>query len=672
MASVATSVAHHDLLPSMTSRTPPQSSHRLPYLPGLDGMRAIAVIAVLLYHAQVGWVPGGYLGVEVFFVISGFLITSLLLAEREQTGQIALGVFWTRRARRLLPALFTVLAVVAAYVSFVDASQIDRLRREIAGAFFYISNWQLIWSEQSYFETWNPSYLQHLWSLAVEEQFYVLWPLLVVGGLFLLRKRGFPWLVAGLALGSAVLAFALFTPGMDTSRIYYGTDTRAAGLLAGALLSIVWRSGKASALPPWSLIAMGVAGLGSLIAFFALTSDYGSFLYQGGLPLVGLATLGVIAAVVGHSPTNRLLGWAPLRWIGTRSYSIYLWHWPVIIATGGAAAAVRLGLPLLLIRVGLSIALAEITFRLVEDPIRRGYWQLRLRAPARRHLVPMLTLVAVAAFSTMGLLVVGEARLEAAPIGAAVVDVEPPVTTTSVGSTTTTLSGQVPESASEEMSMVVRTQIVAKPVPRTPAEMPTSIAPTTTTIPTATATFVPSVDATPTTTTMLASSATTLLGEPVETRPVLMVGDSVMVGAEDALVGAFGNRATIDAKVSRQWDDGIGLLSSLNAGGQTWDAVVIHLGTNASINDAQFELMMAQLFDVPQVIFLTTHVPRQWEGKVNAVISWGVNRHPNATLVDWHAMVKSNPAFVGPDGVHGSGPGRAAYASAVKSAAQLG
>jgi len=145
-----------------------------------------------------------------------------------------------------------------------------------------------------------------------------------------------------------------------------------------------------------------------------------------------------------------------------------------------------------------------------------------------------------------------------------------------------------------------------------------------------------------------------------------------MVGAESALEGVFGDLASVNAKVSRQWDDGISLISDLKAQGQTWDVVIIHLGTNATINDGQFESMMAQLSDVPQVIFVTVHVPRQWEGKVNAVITWGVKRHSNAALVDWFDMVKTNPEYVGSDGVHGSVPGRVAYASAVRTTARVG
>ena len=221
---------------------------RLPYVPGLDGLRALAVIAVLLYHAGPRWAPGGFLGVEVFFVISGYLITSLLLAEWRQRGRIDLAAFWVGRARRLLPALYVLLVVTLAFAVLFLPEEVAGLRLDALAAVGYVTNWYLVLGQESYFEAvGRPSLLQHLWSLAIEEQFYLLWPLLFAAGMSLGTRRW--WrrrlLLAALAAlvgaaASALLMTVLYGTGVEPSRLYYGTDTRATGLLVGAALAYVW------------------------------------------------------------------------------------------------------------------------------------------------------------------------------------------------------------------------------------------------------------------------------------------------------------------------------------------------------------------------------------------------------------------------------------------------
>ena len=216
---------------------------RLGYQPGLDGLRAVAVVAVLLYHFGVSWLPGGFLGVEVFFVISGYLITSLLLAEWRADHGIALGSFWARRARRLLPALFAMLAVVSAAALIFAPDAVPELRRGIPAALVYMTNWYEIVRKQSYFARFGrPPLLLHLWSLAVEEQFYLIWPPLLLLGVRRTRGRRRPRVYAALggAAASALAGYLLYHPGVDPSRVYYGTDTRASGLLLGAVLAMGW------------------------------------------------------------------------------------------------------------------------------------------------------------------------------------------------------------------------------------------------------------------------------------------------------------------------------------------------------------------------------------------------------------------------------------------------
>jgi peptidoglycan/LPS O-acetylase OafA/YrhL len=218
---------------------------RLPYLPGLDGLRALAVIAVLLYHAELPWIPGGFLGVEIFFVISGYLITTLLLAEWRQRGRIDVKAFWLRRARRLLPALYLLLVVTLAYAVVFLPGEVAGLRADAIAAFGYVTNWYLVLGHESYFEAiGRPSLLKHLWSLAVEEQFYLLWPPLLALGLSVgaarWRERRVLLVTLALAVASALLMALLYRPEVDPSRIYFGSDTRAAGLLIGAALAFAW------------------------------------------------------------------------------------------------------------------------------------------------------------------------------------------------------------------------------------------------------------------------------------------------------------------------------------------------------------------------------------------------------------------------------------------------
>src|SRR5215212_4247115 len=221
---------------------------RLSYSPGLDGLRALAVIAVLFYHAELAWIPGGFLGVEVFFVISGYLISALLLAEWRQKGTINLKDFWLRRARRLLPALYVLLVVTLTYAVVFLPGEVAGLRAEVLAAVGYVTNWYLIFGQQSYFESvGRPSVLQHLWSLAVEEQFYLIWPIVLAVGLgwgTVWRRQRLVLMVALVgAASSAVMMALMYTPGVDPSRIYFGTDTRATGLLCGAALAFLWSPG---------------------------------------------------------------------------------------------------------------------------------------------------------------------------------------------------------------------------------------------------------------------------------------------------------------------------------------------------------------------------------------------------------------------------------------------
>jgi peptidoglycan/LPS O-acetylase OafA/YrhL len=396
--------------PSTVQHHPPTTRARgrgvqLTHRGGLDGLRGVAVIAVILYHGGVGWAQGGFLGVEVFFVLSGYLITSLLVGEWLQSGRIALGAFWARRARRLLPALFALVIAIGIFYAAAGPTQaVTGLWGNGLATLLYFSNWHQIADSTNYFVGGGPvSPFQHTWSLAIEEQFYAVWPLLVLGvvwaaGRTVARRASTSARLRVLlavtltgAVASAVEMALLFNGGRGLNRVYYGTDTRAAGLLIGAGLAILLAlrrhaaeaSGSAAHrdhrhVSPVQRGAMSIAStgaLGALLAEMYVSAGSSGWLYPYGFIVLDLAVVAVIAAVVlmPGSVADRVLSVAPLRATGRISYGLYLWHFPLFLWLNVAATGVG-GFRLLLLRIGVTLLVSVLSYVLIEQPIRQRRW----------------------------------------------------------------------------------------------------------------------------------------------------------------------------------------------------------------------------------------------------------------------------------------------------------
>jgi peptidoglycan/LPS O-acetylase OafA/YrhL len=389
------------------------------YIPGLDGLRAIAVLAVIAYHLKIGWAGGGLLGVGVFFTLSGYLITDILLTQAAGGGAW-LKAFWLARARRLLPALLVMLVVVTAWVTVIGPHQPADFRTSVLTAGAYVNNWWLIVHDVSYFQAFAaPGPLNHLWSLSIEEQFYIVWPFLVILGMRLIPEVSsstvarvrLARVTLALALASGILMAVLYRPGLDPSRVYYGTDTRALELLTGAALAMVWPSARISArITPGArrlIDAAGAVGLVTIALMFWRTGEFSPFLYRGGFLLLSVATVLVVAALV--HPASRLggvVGCRPLRWIGERSYGIYLWHFPIVVLTTPSGAR-GFDFARAALQVAATFAIAAASWTFIENPIRHGalprLWAAFKAGRWRREPVPRRRWATIAAAAGVSL-----------------------------------------------------------------------------------------------------------------------------------------------------------------------------------------------------------------------------------------------------------------------------
>ena len=617
------------------------------YLPGLDGLRALAIIGVLLYHAGIDWLPGGFLGVDVFFVISGFLITSLVLEEYDRSGRIDFKRFYLGRARRLLPAVVVLLIVVGIAVLFVYQDALSAFRQDALATIFYVNNWWYVLVDQSYFESMGrPPLLKHLWSLSVEEQFYLIWP---VVALLLVRSGGRP-LVRRIALLLAVastvwMAVIAIRNGYpvdaDPSRAYFGTDSHSMGLLVGAALATVWRPGRLSTHIPRGaqviVTGTGIVALAVVVAFYLFVGEFTPWLYRGGFLALAFFTTVLIAAVTHPaSVLGPALGVGVLRYLGRRSYGIYLWHWPIFMVTRPGIDVPWSEPVAFAARLALTLGIAELSYRLVEMPIRRGAlgraWKA-FRSGSKTGLRALGTLVAA-----------GLVTVLAGSVAIALV--------ANPGTGRDAVAPDVAEAMGIADGGPLEVSIDDDDTPDEPA------------------TSALAGDLDTASTNSSEPTGPTLEEIRAENGPVSVIGDSVVLGARDAIQEAMPG-AGVDAEVSRMPGAFTGRVKKLNRRDKLANTVVIHPASNGVINEEILRKILDPLQDYEKVVVVNASVPRSWEKPNNRLINKITKDYPNVVVADWNAEADGKSEYFVSDGVHLTKQGAAAFAELIRTSAQI-
>lgn len=635
---------------SAKEQAPARSKSR--YIPALDGLRTLAVVAVVLYHLNLTWAQGGLLGVTVFFVLSGYLITRLLINEVSKTGRIDLKSFWIRRIRRLFPAVVTVVVVTCALCTIFNHVMLTKMRPDILPSLLFFNNWWQIAQDVSYFNALgDPSPLTHFWSLAIEEQFYLVWPPLLLAMVSMhMSKPNTRRVVLGLAAISAIAMMLLYNPAADPSRVYYGTDTRVFSLLLGAWMAFIpdrdlaparlvhhlgldrlagsGKRGKgnvdehgkdngsaadAGQAPSGALVRfwsssasidlLGIVGLIGLAAMVAFTNGYTAFQYRGGTLLCSILTLMVIAACVQpQGLVARALAAEPLVWIGKRSYSIYLWHYPLLLLMNPVANINDTPWWHYILQVLLVVAVAECSYRFIEEPFRKGAFGRTVSefrdgttTPAdwvRAHIPACAVCAVVLVVALGGLVFVPD---------------------------TSALSGEGAEVLNKEAKN-------AKPQDQKAAD----------------------------------DTDKDDDGFPDGAYDLLMIGDSVSLRAVDAFDGVFPH-SHIDAEKGRQFDVGRETFEGYIQQNLAGKIVVFALGTNGLVTDAQIDAIMADAGDQRIVVFVNTRSPQPWVGATNQAIANAATRYKNVRVIDWFGYSANRNDLFDGDGTHLSNAGVTEY-----------
>lgn len=582
------------------------------YMPGLDGVRAVAVIAIIIYHLNPQWLSGGFLGVDTFFVISGYLITSLLLTEYHNTGKIKLMSFWLRRVKRLIPAvLFLVMGVIVLSLIFMP-TEIQKVRADSIAAIFYVSNWWYIMQNVDYFEQFAVQPLKHLWSLAIEEQFYLVFPIVLLSLLsFIRRLKSIRIIFLILLVISMIAMMVLYVPNENVARVYFGTDTRIQTLLMGVLLALVW--------PPFQLKAKvnrqmrtmidtaGVVGLAILFICFKFVSETNSILYYGGFFLISTVTLLVIASSVHPSGYfAKFLGNKVFTFIGSRSYSLYLWHYPIIVLIHHQFVQGQIPPLVYVVEILLMVLMAEFSYKFIEQPFRKEGFNIF----AFNHLKNWRSQKVLRTWLVIILLI--------------------PTLLVMVGSFNRFAqknSTRVTEVNTEEID-----KLITQPLPLPQLKIDGFV--------------------------VKGNKQKYASWKP------LLIGDSVMVDIGDDF-RSFVPKADINGKVGRQLVEATSLAKrQYQSYRDKNDIVVLELGTNGDFTEEQLNSLLEQ-FGEADIYLVNTRVPRSYESHVNQVLAKAAKKRANVTLVDWYSRSENHTEYFAPDGIHLQPPGVRALTNSI-------
>lgn len=665
-----------------------QTRARLRQVPGLDGLRGLAVAAVVIYHFFGDALPGGYLGVDMFFVLSGFLITSLLLREYDTTGAVNLKDFWVRRLRRIMPTAIVVLVICTAIVGVIGGDFAVNIRTQFLGSLFFVSNWTQIATSASYFADSEVEVFAHYWSLAVEEQFYVLWPL----ALFALlaawgaRKRLHIALASLLAaVASAVAMAVVYSPDADPTRVYYGTDTHAFGLLIGAVLAMLLTTSKADpnrdswpvlelTRPRFAASLIGLVATAVYVVQLFVMADDGNFPYWGGLFITSLAGAGMIYAVVYEvAPLRWVFEFPLMRYLGQRSFSIYLWHWPVIMIIRELAPeetldgnAVWWGL----LAVVISLGLSELSYRWIENPFRRkGYgtvfaviWAHRPRTASASSTTSTSPKAPVAWIAGL-VLTVGSVSGTAYAV---------------VNSSDKTQLEQDLDALAEQ-NRQQRQEMQEHAGDAETGDAKTGDAKNTDAKTTDT-------DKSDGAKSSNDSSSAGSSGESGKSKDkpnkkdvsdrsmpagdeITAIGDSVMLASLMALTEEFPG-IYVDADVSRAWGVGVQVASSLASQGLLRDTVVLGFGTNSEAHPGEVASMMEIMGDDRTVVMVLPYGDRSWMPRAREQIIEAAETYDNVYIADWCTHAMHTPGALREDGIHPDPVGATEYVTAITYALQ--
>ena len=586
------------------------------YLPSIDSLRALAVLAVIIYHVDVNYLPGGFLGVDLFFVLSGYLISSLIIKEYRKTGSINLYNFYLRRARRLLPAVYFMITVGIILMVMFNEVLLKKSHLDAIFGYIYSSNWWYIFHKLDYFDSFgSQSPFKHLWSLAIEEQFYMIFPLLFLlinskkkgkDGTYKLSKS-FLYIVLGLIFVSLITHILLFDIN-NISRIYFGTDTRAFSLLVGVVGAILYPMDKLNTkITPQENIVYSVVSLISittLITIMIYTSEYNTWLYRGGFLLV--AILGIIIIISSgkqHTIMAKLLSFNPVVFIGKISYSLYLWHFPILVLTTPVS---EIGNPnnfYVILRVILTFIVAIISYVFVETPIRKLgfknyvsviYKKIIIKSKKTKKTVASIAVI-VSLLFVMGILGKSVPYLSTAFVK----EVESNKESQFVNKGDNNKENNQNQDNKKDENKDDKND-------NNNTEKKYS--------------------------------------------SVVVIGDSLTVDIGEKFQEIYPG-AVIDGKIGRQLYVAVDEAKGYSQYNNENSAIIFQLGTNGPFTESQIEDLL-KVFDKADIYFVNIKVPRAWEKTVNTALQEAKEKHSNVNIIDWYSVANSGKDLFEPDRVH--------------------